>query len=103
LLGTFRLEEIEKRIDVGSEPNELAPEEWRGLVTDDDWQYLAANLSDERLRDLLGVLRECPPDARAELVAEIRGAAGFRDRSWSLGLARLLHRLESPPSKEVDR
>ena len=88
---------------MGSEPTVPAPEEWRGLVTDDDWQYLVANLSVERLGDLLLVLRECPPAARAGFVAEIRGAAGFRDRSLPLGLARLLHSLESPPATELDR
>lgn len=103
IAGTLCPEELEKGIDVGSEPNVPAPGEWRGLVTDDDWAYLAANLSAERLGDLLGVLRECPPDVRAEFVAEIRGAAGFRDRSWPLGLARLLHNLESPPSEVPGR
>jgi hypothetical protein len=79
------------------------PPEWHGLVTDDDWQYLAANLGAERLSDLLGVLRECPPDACADVVAQIRGAAGFHDRSMSLGLARTLHDLEAPPARRTTR
>jgi hypothetical protein len=67
------------------------------LVTEDDWQFLAANLSAGRLEDLLGVLRECSPATRAEVFAEIRGAASFRDRSMTLALARVMHNLESPP------
>lgn len=75
------------------------PAAWDGLVTDDDWRVLAASLSAERLEDLLVVLRECPPSTRAEIVAEIRSAASFRDRSMTLALARVLHTLESPARK----
>jgi hypothetical protein len=85
---------------LGSESNQPAPPAWDGLVTDDDWQFLAASLSSERLEDLLGVLRECPPAARAEVVAEIRGAASFRDRSMTLALARVMHNLESPRDRK---
>lgn len=90
-------------MDVGMEPSVSVPDEWRGLVTDDDWQHLAANLSVERLGDLLAVLRACPPAARGEFVAEIRGAAGFRDRSLPLALARLLHNLETQSPEEPRR
>lgn len=78
--------------------NEPIPDDWRGVVTDEEWQVLKGSLSEDRLRDLLVALRECPPDTRTEMIAEVRGASSFRDRSVGLALARVFHDLERPPT-----
>lgn len=87
---------------MGSESKETPPE-WRELVSEDDWEFLEQTLGTERLGDLFAVLSECPPEARSELLAGVRSAAGFRDRAVTVGLARLLHDLEQPPAGEPDR
>jgi len=69
------------------------PPEWRALVSVEDWVYLSAHLDDERLGELLIVLRECHEDGRAMLIAEIRRLLpGFQPgHALVLALARVTH------------
>jgi hypothetical protein len=79
------------------------PEEWNGLVSDEDWEYLSGRLSADRRHDLLGVLSECPAGLRAAFVAEIRNASGFGDRAIALAVARLMHSAERFDRSAVGR
>jgi len=79
------------------------PEEWAGLVSDEDWEYLSDRLSADRRRDLRGVLAECPAGLRATCVAEIRQASGFGDRAIALAIARLMHNAERSDRSKVSR
>jgi anti-sigma factor RsiW len=79
------------------------PEEWNGLVSDEDWDYLSDRLSADRRRDLHGFLSECPAGLRAACVAEIRKASGFGDRAIALAIARLMHSAERSGRVEVSR
>ena len=79
------------------------PEQWNGLLSDEDWKYLSDRLSAERLRDLHGVLSECPAELRAACVAEIRNASGFGDRAVALAIARLMHSAECSDRSKVSR
>lgn len=79
------------------------PEQWKSLVSDEDWKYLSGRLSAERRRDLYGVLSECPAELRASCVAEIRNASGFGDRAIALAIARLMHSAERSARSAVGR
>ena len=79
------------------------PEEWNGLVSDQDWDYLSDRLSADRRRDLHGVLSECPAGLRAACVAEIRKASGFGDRAIALAIARVMHSAELARRGQVSR
>jgi hypothetical protein len=79
------------------------PEEWEGLVSDEDWEYLSDRLSADRRRDLHGVMLECPVGLRATFVAEIRKASGFGDRAIALAIARLMHSAECSDRSKVSR
>jgi hypothetical protein len=71
------------------------PGVWDGLVCAEDWAYLASSLSEDRLRDLHGVLLECSAGLRREVVTEIRRVAVLGDRAVVHALARITDRLES--------
>lgn len=71
------------------------PGVWDGLVCAEDWAYLSATLSNDRLRDLHGVLLECSADVRREVVTEIRTVAALGDRAVVHALARVTDRAES--------
>jgi hypothetical protein len=76
---------------VGLARNDMTrPDEWAGLVSDEDREYLSTSLSADSQRDLHGVLLGCPVALRAAFVAELRQAAGFGDRAVALALARLI-------------
>jgi hypothetical protein len=79
------------------------PDEWAGLVSDEDREYLAASLSANSQRDLHGVLLECPEALRAAFVAELRQASGFGDRAIALAIARLMHSAECSDRSKVSR
>jgi hypothetical protein len=79
------------------------PEEWEGLVSDEDWEYLSDRLSADRRRDLHGVMLECPVGLRAAFVAEIRDASGFGDRAIALAIARLMDTADLSQRSEVSR